>query len=85
MKQRFLPALTCPILLHLLPRYTSKENPTEAVITFVAKIKPTEGLLVEQFKKADVFEKEILMYKSVLPSMVTMIAKLGSVIELAPQ
>uniref|UniRef100_A0A182WV06 CHK domain-containing protein n=1 Tax=Anopheles quadriannulatus TaxID=34691 RepID=A0A182WV06_ANOQN len=69
----------------ILIKYTSKENPTEAVITFVAKIKPTEGLLVEQFKKADVFEKEILMYKSVLPSMVTMIAKLGSVIELAPQ
>ncbi|XP_040160853.1 uncharacterized protein LOC120898712 [Anopheles arabiensis] len=69
----------------ILIKYTSKENPTETVITFVAKIKPTEGLLVEQFKKADVFEKEILMYKSVLPSMVTMIAKLGSVIELAPQ
>uniref|UniRef100_A0A182P2P1 CHK domain-containing protein n=1 Tax=Anopheles epiroticus TaxID=199890 RepID=A0A182P2P1_9DIPT len=69
----------------ILIKYTSKENPTDAVITFVAKIKPTEGPLVEQFKKADVFEKEILMYKSVLPSMVTMISKLGSVIELAPQ
>ncbi|XP_050070014.1 uncharacterized protein LOC126558105 [Anopheles maculipalpis] len=69
----------------ILIKYTSKENPTDAVITFVAKIQPTEGLLVEQFKKADVFEKEILMYKSVLPSMVTAISKLGSVIELAPQ
>uniref|UniRef100_A0A182S765 CHK domain-containing protein n=1 Tax=Anopheles maculatus TaxID=74869 RepID=A0A182S765_9DIPT len=69
----------------ILIKYTSKENPTEAVITFVAKIQPTEGLLVEQFKKTDVFEKEILMYKSVLPSLVTAISKLGSVIELAPQ
>ncbi|XP_058129395.1 uncharacterized protein LOC131290053 [Anopheles ziemanni] len=69
----------------ILIKYTSKENPTDAVITFVAKIKPTEGLLVEQFKKADVFEKEIVLYKSVLPSMVSMISKLGSVIELAPQ
>ncbi|XP_035895806.1 uncharacterized protein LOC118504869 [Anopheles stephensi] len=69
----------------ILIKYTSKENPTDAVITFVAKIQPTEGLLVDQFKKADVFEKEILMYKSVLPSMVTAISKLGSVVELAPQ
>uniref|UniRef100_A0A182KBX1 CHK domain-containing protein n=1 Tax=Anopheles christyi TaxID=43041 RepID=A0A182KBX1_9DIPT len=69
----------------ILIKYTSKENPTNAVITFVAKIKPTEGPLVEQFKQADVFEREIHMYKSVLPSMVTMISKLGSVIELAPQ
>ncbi|KFB51820.1 AGAP003855-PA-like protein [Anopheles sinensis] len=69
----------------ILIKYTSKENPKDAVITFVAKIKPTEGLLVEQFKKADVFEKEIVLYKSVLPSMVSMISKLGSVIELAPQ
>uniref|UniRef100_A0A182ISP3 CHK domain-containing protein n=1 Tax=Anopheles atroparvus TaxID=41427 RepID=A0A182ISP3_ANOAO len=69
----------------ILIKYISKENPSDTVITFVAKIKPTEGLLVEQFKKADVFEKEIVLYKSVLPSMVTLIAKLGSVIELAPQ
>uniref|UniRef100_A0A182RVY1 CHK domain-containing protein n=1 Tax=Anopheles funestus TaxID=62324 RepID=A0A182RVY1_ANOFN len=69
----------------ILIKYTSKENANDAVITFVAKIQPTEGLLVEQFKKADVFEKEILMYKSILPSMVTMISQLGSVIELAPQ
>uniref|UniRef100_A0A182QIL2 CHK kinase-like domain-containing protein n=1 Tax=Anopheles farauti TaxID=69004 RepID=A0A182QIL2_9DIPT len=69
----------------ILIKYVSKENPTDTVITFVAKIKPTEGLLVEQFKKADVFDKEILMYKSVLPSMVTLISKLGSVIELSPQ
>uniref|UniRef100_A0A182NFZ2 CHK domain-containing protein n=1 Tax=Anopheles dirus TaxID=7168 RepID=A0A182NFZ2_9DIPT len=69
----------------ILIKYVSKENPSDTVITFVAKIKPTEGLLVEQFKKADVFDKEILMYKSVLPSMVTLISKLGSVIELAPQ
>ncbi|ETN57725.1 Juvenile hormone-inducible protein [Anopheles darlingi] len=68
----------------ILVKYTSKENPSDAAITFVAKIKPSEGQLVQQFQKTDVFDKEILVYKSILPTMVNMIAKLGSVIELAP-
>ncbi|XP_052867333.1 uncharacterized protein LOC128273417 [Anopheles cruzii] len=68
----------------ILVKYTSKVNPNDAAITFVAKIKPCEGHLVQQFQKTDVFEKEIYMYKVVLPTMVNMIAKLGSTIQLAP-
>lgn len=63
----------------------SKENPAETVMTFVAKIKPVEGKLVEEFKKSDVFDKEIFIYKNVLPKLMTVISKLGGAVELAPQ
>lgn len=63
----------------------SKENPSENVITFVAKIKPSEGNLVEEFKKSDVFDKEIIIYKNILPKLVAVISKLGGAVELAPQ
>ncbi|XP_058821559.1 uncharacterized protein LOC131683527 [Topomyia yanbarensis] len=69
----------------ILVKYVSKENPMENLITFVAKIKPTEGKLVEEFKKSDVFDKEIFIYKNVLPNLVAIISKLGGTVELAPQ
>ncbi|EDS34163.1 Juvenile hormone-inducible protein [Culex quinquefasciatus] len=69
----------------ILVKYVSKENPSENVITFVAKIKPSEGNLVEEFKKSDVFDKEIIIYKNILPKLVAVISKLGGAVELAPQ
>ncbi|KXJ69065.1 hypothetical protein RP20_CCG000306 [Aedes albopictus] len=69
----------------ILVKYVSKENPAETVMTFVAKIKPVEGKLVEEFKKSDVFDKEIFIYKNVLPKLMTVISKLGGAVELAPQ
>ncbi|XP_055604094.1 uncharacterized protein LOC129752332 [Uranotaenia lowii] len=68
----------------ILVKYTSKENPKENLITFVAKIKPTEGKLVEEFKKSDVFDKETFIYKTVFPKLVATISKLGGAVELAP-
>ncbi|XP_062556228.1 uncharacterized protein LOC134221062 [Armigeres subalbatus] len=69
----------------ILVKYVSRENPVENAITFVAKIKPVEGQLAEEFKKSDVFDKEIFAYKNVLPKLVTVISKLGGAVELAPQ
>lgn len=69
---------------HLSPRYSSKQTP-EGVSTLVAKIKPLKGELSEEFKNSDVFQKEINIYKKVMPSMIEILKKAGGDLELAPE
>ncbi|XP_058455856.1 uncharacterized protein LOC131433087 [Malaya genurostris] len=69
----------------ILVKYVSKENSMGNLISFVSKIKPTEGKLAEEFKKSDIFDKEIFIYRTVLPKLGTIISNLGGTIELAPQ
>lgn len=68
----------------LLVKYSSRMV-EEDVVTFVTKIKPTKNGLAEEYKISDDFVKEIAVYKSVLPAMITALKKVGEKVEFTPK
>ncbi|XP_055643723.1 uncharacterized protein LOC129779952 isoform X2 [Toxorhynchites rutilus septentrionalis] len=62
----------------ILVKYVSRENPSEKIVTFVAKMKLSDGRHVDE-----VFQKELSVYESVLPNAAT-IQKPRNTVELAP-
>lgn len=74
----------CNLIILFIFRYNSHEA-RESSLSFVAKIKPTTGELIEEFKKCDVFDKETQIYKKTIPAMNEILKKVGGKIEFAPE
>lgn len=64
-------------------RYSSASTPDE-VISFVTKIKPTKGELSDEFKLSGDFDKEVQVYKAVLPALGNVLKTIGEKIDFTP-
>jgi hypothetical protein len=67
----------------ILMKYSSQES-KDNDLSVVAKIKPVTGELKDEFKKCDLFDKETITYKKILPAMVDILKKAGGKIEIGP-
>lgn len=70
-------------LSKIIIKFTSQES-IDGRLTLIAKIKPTTGELTEEYKKCDIFDKEIFIYKRILPNFVDILKKVGGKVEIAP-
>lgn len=71
-------------MCRIIIRYSSQES-ADNNLSVVGKIKPISGELSEEFKKCEVFDRETIMYKKVLPGLVEILKKAGGKIEIGPE
>jgi len=76
-------AFTRASIKRVLVKYSSQSK--SDIISFVAKIKPSKGDLSEQFKLSGDFTKEVVIYKSILPSLSKVLEKVSENVQFTPK
>lgn len=67
----------------ILVKYSSSTK--EEILSFVTKVKPTKGELSDEFKVSGDFNKEVQVYKTLMPAFTNVLKTIGEKIEFTPK